>query len=72
MSKDTIGSVMVVGAGIAGMQAALDLETLAIMYTLWRKIRSLEGLWPNLIRHSLPMTAPCELCRPNWSRSAGT
>ena len=32
MSKDAIGSVMVVGGGIAGMQASLDLADSGIMF----------------------------------------
>ena len=59
MSKTDTGAVMVVGGGIAGMQAALDLAD--------------SGYYVYLVESSSsPMTVRCELYRRNWSRSAGT
>jgi hypothetical protein len=61
MSKNIpVGSALVVGGGIAGMQAALDLADSGYLVHL-----------VNWTRPFRPTTVPCELSRPNWSRSAG-
>jgi len=71
MSKNKTGAVMVVGGGITGMQAALDLAN-AIMSTWLKNPGPSAELCRNWIRPFQPMIVPCELSRPNWSRSAGT
>ncbi len=43
MAKDVIGSVMVVGGGIAGMQAALDLADSGYYVYLVEKGSSIGG-----------------------------
>ena len=43
MSKQVIGSVMVVGSGIAGMQAALDLADSGYYVYLLEKLSSIGG-----------------------------
>jgi heterodisulfide reductase subunit A len=43
MAKDVIGSVMVVGGGIAGMQAALDLADSGYYVYLVEKDSSIGG-----------------------------
>jgi len=43
MTQNRIGSVMVVGGGIAGMQTALDLAIPAIMSTLWKGLPRLAA-----------------------------
>jgi len=48
MSKDTIGSVMVVGAGIAGMQAALDLANSGYYVYLVEKDPVIGGVMAQL------------------------
>ena len=48
MSKDTIGSVMVVGAGIAGMQAALDLANSGYYVYLVEKDAVIGGVMAQL------------------------
>ncbi|RLB21517.1 MAG: heterodisulfide reductase [Deltaproteobacteria bacterium] len=48
MSKDTIGSVMVVGAGIAGMQAALDLANSGYYVYLVEKDPVIGGVMAKL------------------------
>ena len=49
MSKDnTVGSVMVVGAGIAGMQAALDLAESGYYVYLVEETAALGGLMSQL------------------------
>ena len=41
--KDTVGSVLVVGGGIAGMQAALDLANSGIYVHLLEKVPAIGG-----------------------------
>jgi heterodisulfide reductase subunit A len=48
MSKDIKGSVMVVGAGIAGMQAALDLADSGYYVYLLEKSPSIGGAMAQL------------------------
>ena len=47
-SKDVIGSVMVVGGGIAGMQAALDLANSGYYVHLLEKSASIGGAMAQL------------------------
>ncbi len=48
MAKDVIGSVMVVGGGIAGMQAALDLADSGYYVYLVEKESSIGGVMSQL------------------------
>ena len=48
MKKDTIGSVMVVGAGITGMQAALDLADSGYYVYLVESSSSIGGVMSQL------------------------
>ncbi len=48
MSKDIMGSVMVVGGGIAGMQAALDLADSGYYVYLLEKSPSIGGAMAQL------------------------
>jgi heterodisulfide reductase subunit A len=48
MPKDVIGSVMVVGGGIAGMQAALDLADSGYYVYLVEKSPSIGGVMAQL------------------------
>ena len=48
MSNNTIGSVMVVGAGIAGMQTALDLANSGYYVYLIEKTPSIGGVMSQL------------------------
>ncbi len=48
MAKDVIGSVMVVGGGIAGMQAALDLADSGYYVYLLEKESSIGGVMSQL------------------------
>jgi len=48
MSKDVIGSVMVVGGGIAGMQTALDLADSGYYVYLVEKGSSIGGVMSQL------------------------
>ncbi len=48
MSKDVIGSVMVVGGGIAGMQSALDLADSGYYVYLVEKNASIGGVMAKL------------------------
>jgi len=65
MTEKAHGSVLVLGGGIAGMQASLDLANAGYLVRLVEKSSAIGGSFP-------PTTVPCELFRPNWSRSAGT
>jgi heterodisulfide reductase subunit A-like polyferredoxin len=48
MAKDVIGSVMVVGGGIAGMQAALDLANSGYYVYLLEKSPAIGGVMSQL------------------------
>jgi heterodisulfide reductase subunit A len=48
MSKNTVGSVMVVGSGIAGMQAALDLADSGYLVYLVEKSSAIGGVMSEL------------------------
>jgi heterodisulfide reductase subunit A-like polyferredoxin len=48
MSKDIIGSVMVVGGGIAGMQSALDLADSGFYVHLVEKSPAIGGIMSQL------------------------
>lgn len=48
MSKETIGAVMVVGGGISGMQAALDLAETGYYVYLVERSSSIGGLMSQL------------------------
>jgi heterodisulfide reductase subunit A len=48
MPKEVIGSVMVVGGGISGMQAALDLADSGYYVYLVEKCSSIGGVMPQL------------------------
>ena len=71
LGDSNFGDVMVVGGGISGIQASLDLATAGFKVYLVEKSPALAAIWPSLTRPFPPMTAPCEYSRPNWSRSAG-
>jgi heterodisulfide reductase subunit A len=67
MPKEVIGSVMVVGGGISGMQAALDLADSGYYVYLVEKGSSIGG-----VMSQLDKTFPTNDCaNRNWSRSAG-
>ncbi len=57
MTKKTIGSVMVVGGGIAGMQASLDLANAGYFVYLIEKSPSIGG-----IMSALDKTFPTNDC----------
>jgi len=79
LADRNFGDVMVVGGGISGIQASLDLATAGFKVYLVEKDPAIGGhmaqplaaTWPSLTRPFPPMTAPCEFYHPNWSRSAG-
>jgi heterodisulfide reductase subunit A len=48
MSKDVKGSVMVVGGGIAGMQAALDLANSGFLVHMVEKSTAIGGVMSEL------------------------
>ena len=48
MAKDVIGSVMVVGGGISGMQAALDLANSGYYVYLQEKTTAIGGVMSQL------------------------
>ena len=65
---DIQGSIMVVGAGIAGMQSALDLADSGFKVHLVEKKASIGGGHvPAGQDLSPPTTVPCESSHPNWS-----
>jgi heterodisulfide reductase subunit A len=60
MSKDKIGSVMVVGGGVAGMQAALDLADAGYYVYLVERSSSIGGMMSQLDK-TFP-TNDCAMC----------
>jgi len=48
MSKNTIGSVMVIGGGIAGMQSALDLADSGFLVHMIEKSPAIGGVMSQL------------------------
>jgi heterodisulfide reductase subunit A-like polyferredoxin len=65
------GAVIVVGGGIAGMQAALDMANSGFYVYMVEKSPGIGGSWPSWIRPFPLMIVPCEFLPRNWSRSAG-
>jgi len=60
MAKDKIGSVMVVGGGIGGIQAALDLADSGFYVYLVEKLSSIGGRMSQLDK-TFP-TNDCSMC----------
>ena len=54
-----IGAALVVGGGIAGVQAALDLANSGIKVYLLEHSPAIGGKMAQLDKPSPPMTAPC-------------
>jgi len=69
--NSNFGDVMVVGGGISGIQASLDLATAGFKVYLVEKGPSIGGHMAQLDKTFPTMTAPCEFSHPNWPRSAG-
>jgi len=68
--KEKIGAVMVAGAGIAGIQASLDLANSGMKVYLVEKGISIGGLWLNSTRPFPPMTALPVFYPQSWWKSA--
>ena len=71
IAEEAIGSVLVLGGGIAGIQAALDMANSGFYVYLVEKTPSIGGAWRSLTRPSLPTIVPCVSCPPNWWKLAG-
>ena len=69
--NSNFGDVLVVGGGISGIQASLDLAAAGFKVYLVDKAPSIGGIWPSWTRPFPPMTVRCEFSLLNWSRSAG-
>ncbi len=67
-----VGASLVVGGGIAGMQAALDLAESGIKVYMVDKKPAIGGPWLSWTRPSPPTTAPCALWPQGWLIAAGT
>jgi len=70
--RDLVGKVMVVGAGIAGVQAALDLANAGFYVHLVEKKSAIGGVMAHWIRPSPPTIAPCASSPPSWWNAAVT
>lgn len=72
MAKNVKGSVLVVGGGISGMQAALDLADSGYYVYLMERSPSIGGIMSQLDK-TFPTNdcAMCVLCPPNWWRWDG-
>jgi len=58
-SSNPVGAVMVVGGGIGGMQASLDLAEQGYKVYLVEKETAIGGKWRSWIKPSRPMIVPC-------------
>ena len=67
-----VGAALVVGGGIGGMQAALDLASGGIKVYLVERGPPLAGSWRSSTKPSPPTIAPCAPWRRAWWRSAAT
>ena len=67
-----IGAALVVGGGIAGVQAALDLADSGVKVYLVERDRPSAARWPSSTRPFRPTTAPCASCLPSWWKLAAT
>ena len=65
VAKNKAGSVIVVGGGIGGMQASLDLADSGFYVYLVEEKSAMAAGWHSWIRHSLQMTVPCV----SWDQS---
>jgi heterodisulfide reductase subunit A2 len=72
MTQKTTGAVMVVGGGIAGIQASLDLAEAGFKVYLVESARPSAARWPSSTRPFPPTTAPCASSRPSWWRPGVT
>ena len=67
-----LGSVMVVGGGITGIQTALDLADSGYYVYLVERSGAIGGAMAQLDKTFPPTTARCELSRQNWLSAVGT
>ena len=68
--KEKIGAVMVAGAGIAGIQASLDLANSGMKVYLVEKGISIGGVMAQLDKPFPQMTALPVFYPPSWWKSA--
>jgi len=71
MTQDRIGSVMVVGGGIAGMPDRIGSGQSGYYVYLVERSSSIGGVMAQLDKTSHQRLFHVESSRPNWSRSAG-
>jgi heterodisulfide reductase subunit A len=64
--KEPVGAVLVVGAGIGGMQASLDLAEAGLKVYLLERSPAIGGIMAQLDK-TFP-TNDCASCHPNWWR----
>jgi heterodisulfide reductase subunit A len=67
--NEKIGAVMVVGSGIAGIQASLDLANSGMKVYLVESGISIGGVMAQLDKTFPRTTAPPAFCLRSWSRS---
>lgn len=66
------GAVMVVGGGIAGIQASLDMANAGYRVYLVEEKPAIGGVMASWTRPFPRTTVPCASCRRNWWKSAAT
>ena len=71
LSAAVQGAVMVVGGGIAGMQAALDVANSGFYVYLVERSPAIGGAMAQFDKTFPPTIVRCESSPRNWSRSAG-
>jgi heterodisulfide reductase subunit A len=69
---EKIGSVLVVGGGISGIQTALDLADSGFKVYLVEKKAGIGGTMAQLDKTFPPTIAPCASWHRSWLRSGAT
>ena len=70
--SEKTGAVMVVGGGVGGMQAALDLANSGFKVYLVEETTAIGGRMAQLDKTFPPTTVPCAPSAPSWWRPADT
>ena len=68
----TIGAVLVVGGGVGGVQASLDLADAGYHVYLLEQTPAIGGVMAQLDKTFPPMIAPCVSSPPSWLNAGDT
>ena len=71
-TSGNVGAVLVVGGGVGGVQASLDLADAGYHVYLLEQTPAIGGVMAQLTRPSPPMIVPCVSSPPSWLNAGGT